>query len=123
MASSVSGYADWENTQISAAGAEEMARPQGEHLSQLEQFQLMMNDIVCAAIARNNYALGQEISAQVEEKVIKEMNYLMREREEREEERFRRLDAAIRKRQRRTVKENKKRKFLHTPIHKAEEIG
>ena len=68
-------------------------------LSQLEQFQLLMNDIVKNAIAENNQALGQAVSTQVGEKVIKEMNYLMREREELEEERFRKLDEAIRTRQ------------------------
>ena len=46
-----------------------------------------------------------EIGAQVEERVLKEMNYLMREREEQEEERFRKLDEAIRSRQRRGRKE------------------
>ena len=40
--------------------------------------------------------LGQSISEEVGKQVIKEMNYLMREREEAEEDRFRRLDAAIR---------------------------
>ncbi|MCD8364893.1 MAG: helix-turn-helix domain-containing protein [Clostridiales bacterium] len=94
---------------------------QGEGLSKLEQFQLMMNEIVRSAIAENNQALGQEIGLQVEEKVLKEMNYLVREREERAEERFRRLDEAIRNRQRRLPKE--KRKIFHAPIHKAEEIG
>ena len=65
-------------------------------MSKLEQFQLMMNDIVRNAIAENNQSLGQAVSEHVGEKVIKEMNYLMREREELEEERFRQLDEAIR---------------------------
>ena len=67
--------------------------------------QMMMNEIVCRAIAENNQALSREIGAQVEERVLKEMNYLMREREEQEEERFRKLDEAIRSRQRRGRKE------------------
>ena len=74
-------------------------------LSKLEQFQLMMNEIVRNAIAENNQALGHEVSSQVGERVLKEMNYLMREREEQEEERFRRLDEAIRSRQRRIKRE------------------
>lgn len=107
--------------ELSLSKPQETALVQEEQLSQLEQFQLMMSEIVRTAIAKNNQALGLEIGAQVEEKVIKEMNYLMREREEQEEERFRRLDEAIRSRQRRTPRE--KRKFFHAPIHKAEEMG
>lgn len=76
----------------------------GAGLSKLEQFQLMMNDIVRSAIAENNQALGQAVSSQVGEKVIKEMNYLMRDREEQEEERFRRLDETIRTYQKRKRK-------------------
>lgn len=71
-------------------------------LSKLEQFQIMMNEIVRNAIAENNQALGHEVSSQVGERVLKEMNYLMRDREEQEEERFRKLDEAIRSRQRRS---------------------
>ena len=44
----------------------------------------------------NNESLGKEVSTQVGEKVLKEMNYLMRDREEREEERYRKLDETIR---------------------------
>ena len=74
---------------------------QPANLSKLEQFQLMMNEIVRNAIAENNQALGNEVSSQVGEKVLKEMNYLMRDREEQEEERFRKLDESIRNHQRR----------------------
>lgn len=62
----------------------------------LEQFQAMMTNIVKQAMAENNTALGKEVGVQVGEKVLKEMNYLMREQDEAEEERFRKLDAAIR---------------------------
>ena len=48
----------------------------------------------------NNSALGKEVGVQVGERVLKEMNYLMREQDEAEEERFRKLDAAIRSQQR-----------------------
>ena len=40
--------------------------------------------------------LSRCISEDVGEQVIKEMNYLMREQDEADEERFRKLDAAIR---------------------------
>ena len=62
----------------------------------MEQFQTIMTTIVRNALEENNQALGKEVGSQVGEKVIKEMNYLMREQDEAEEERFRRLDAAIR---------------------------
>ena len=77
-------------------------------MSKLEQFQLMMNDIVRNAIAENNQSLGQAVSEHVGEKVIKEMNYLMREQEEQEEERFRKLDEAIRSRQKNSRRKEEK---------------
>lgn len=62
----------------------------------MEQFQSMMTEIVRKAISENNQELGQEVGQQVGEHVIKEMNYLMRTQEEQEEERYRKLDEAIR---------------------------
>lgn len=62
----------------------------------LEQFQTMMKSIVKQAMEENNSSLSKEVGVQVGEKVLKEMNYLMREQDEAEEERFRKLDAAIR---------------------------
>lgn len=62
----------------------------------MEQFQSMMTEIVRKAITENNEELGQEVGVQVGEQVIKEMNYLMRTQDEQEEERFRKLDEAIR---------------------------
>ena len=62
----------------------------------MAQFTELMTEIVEKALAANNEELGQSISEEVGKQVIKEMNYLMREREEAEEDRFRRLDAAIR---------------------------
>lgn len=62
----------------------------------MEQFQSMMTEIVRKAICDNNQELGEEVGVQVGEHVIKEMNYLMRTQEEQEEERFRKLDEAIR---------------------------
>ena len=65
-------------------------------MSKLEQFQLMMNDIVRNAIAENNQSLGQAVSEHVGEKVIKEMNYLMQEHYQLEEDHYRKLDEVIR---------------------------
>ena len=61
----------------------------------MAQFTELMTEIVGKALAANNEELGQSISEEVGKQVIKEMNYLMREREEAEEDRFRILDAAI----------------------------
>ncbi len=79
----------------------------------MEQFQSMMTEIVRKAISENNQDLGEEVGIQVGEHVIKEMNYLMRTQEEQEEERFRKLDEAIRsmgKGRRRMKKERLSRK-------------
>ena len=62
----------------------------------MAQFTQLMTEIVGKAIEANNEMLSKKISEEVGEQVIKEMNYLMREREEAEEERFRKLDEAIR---------------------------
>ena len=60
------------------------------------QFRELMSDIVGKAIAQNNEELSQSIGRDVQEMVIKEMNYLMREQDAAQEERYRKLDAAIR---------------------------
>lgn len=60
------------------------------------QFRELMSDIVGQAIAQNNEALSQSIGKDVQERVLKEMNYLMREQDQIQEERYRKLDAAIR---------------------------
>lgn len=75
----------------------------------LEQFQAMMSRIVREAIAQNNRELSREVGEQVGDRVVKEMNYLMREREEQEEERFRKLDETIRTRQQRRGRRQEKK--------------
>lgn len=67
-----------------------------DNTDRMAQFTELMTEIVGKAIAANNEELSKAISEEVGEQVLKEMNYLMREREEAEEERFRRLDDAIR---------------------------
>ena len=79
-----------------------------EEMTPLEQFQNMMSRIVKDAIAENNQELGREVGEQVGERVLKEMNYLMREQEEQEEERFRKLDEAIRSRQKNSKRKEEK---------------
>ena len=67
-----------------------------DNTDKMAQFTELMTQIVGQALAANNRELSKNISEEVGEQVIKEMNYLMREREEAEEERFRELDKAIR---------------------------
>ena len=62
----------------------------------MAQFRELMSDIVGQAIANNNEALSEQIGKDVQERVLKEMNYLMREQDEVQEERYKKLDAAIR---------------------------
>ena len=62
----------------------------------MAQFRELMSDIVGQAIANNNEALSEQIGKDVQERVLKEMNYLMREQDQLQEERYQKLDAAIR---------------------------
>ena len=90
-----------ENAQLVYQGA--LSMPQQteaknilDNTDRMAQFTELMTEIVGKAIEANNEMLSKKISEEVGEQVIKEMNYLMREREEAEEERFRKLDEAIR---------------------------
>lgn len=66
----------------------------------LAQFEQIIGDIVTRSLLANNGVLGESVSAivteRVSDKVIKEMDYMMRIREEAEDDRFRRLDETIR---------------------------
>lgn len=66
----------------------------------MEQFQMILGNIVTKALEENNSSLGQAVSNQVSDSVIKQMDYLLRLKEEREEDRFKRLDETIRNYQR-----------------------
>ncbi len=74
--------------------------PPATQEEKMAQFQLIMNDIVAQAIRANTETLGQNvgsyISSQVSDKVLKELDYLMRLKEEAEETRFKHLDETIR---------------------------
>lgn len=67
-----------------------------DNADKMAQFTELMTEIVSKAIEANNEKLSRNISEDVGEQVLKEMNYLLREQEEAEEERFRKLDEAIR---------------------------
>lgn len=66
----------------------------------LEQFQKIMDHIIGRALEVNNEKLSQDISRLVNDELVGELSDLMRIRDEREEERFRRLDETIRSCQR-----------------------
>lgn len=67
-----------------------------EQGSKLDRFSALLNHILLSALKENNELLLQQISGNVTENVVREMNYLMRIQEEREEERYRKFDAALR---------------------------
>lgn len=83
-------------SQVPAGRVAESPQSILDNTDKMAQFTDLMTQIVGKALAANNEELSQNISEEVGKQVLKEMNYLMREREEAEEERFRRLDAAIR---------------------------
>ncbi len=74
----------------------------------MEQFQAIMDKVVCKAIKASASELGKEVSGNVSETVLKEMNYLIRTQDEREEERFKKLDEAMRSKQKMSKKDKKK---------------
>lgn len=66
----------------------------------LEQFRAIIGGIVTESLRENNVVLQDELASTVSEKVIKEMDYLLRIKEESEDERFKKLDETIRNYQR-----------------------
>lgn len=76
--------------------AEEESEVKEDEGSKMGQFKAIMNHIILNALKENNGVLSSEVSVNVTDNVIREMNYLMRIKEEKEEERFRKFDAALR---------------------------
>ena len=66
----------------------------------MEQFQQIMNQVIGRAVGQaiqeNNEALSDEISRQVNDKMVQELEYMMRVNDERAEERFKALDETLR---------------------------
>ncbi|MCR5792888.1 MAG: helix-turn-helix domain-containing protein [Lachnospiraceae bacterium] len=62
----------------------------------LEEFKKIMREIVSEALLGESDVLGSRVGEQVSEKVVKEINYLEREKLEREEDHYRRIDESIR---------------------------
>lgn len=62
----------------------------------MAQFQNVMDKIVSNSIKDNIKLITQSVSATVSEDMVKQMDVLIREKEEQEEARYRKLDATIR---------------------------
>ena len=87
----------------------------------LEQFKELVGGIVEKAIKDNN----EELQRRFEESMAKETNYLLHMQEQREEEHFRRLDEAIRARQKNSryvAAAKEKPRFWHR-LHKKRKDG
>lgn len=88
------------NTVVAARKPQDMLS--NEH--KLAQFQEIMNLAVSKALAEQQHAIGdavgarmsEEVSERVSDKVLKQMDYLMRESEDHAEERYKKLDETIR---------------------------
>ncbi|MBE5925927.1 MAG: MerR family transcriptional regulator [Lachnospiraceae bacterium] len=82
--------------------------------SKMEQFEAIIGNIVSKALKENNTELGKEVSEQVSDNVIKEIDYMMRLQDEREEERYRKFDEILRNYQtgRKEISSNKEKKSI-----------
>ena len=67
----------------------------------LQEFRQLMSEILSEAMSAGYEKMSDDITERVSRRVIKEINYLDREREEWQEEQFKRLDETIRNCQRR----------------------
>lgn len=85
--------------------------PEPPASDKLEQFQLILGKVVSQAIRENQQEMGKELSHQVSTQIVKEMDYLFRLQEEREETHYKKLDELIRssQKQRKLLALGKKR--------------
>lgn len=92
--------------------------PASAREEKMQQFQCIMSRLIAEALEDHTEKMGRELGTQVSGQVIKEMDYLLRMKEEQEEERFKRLDEAIRSSQKRRgqaaagTEEKRKRSFF-----------
>ncbi len=85
-----------ENTNETSLIMEQAHDLEEEQDTKIDRFGALLNHIILSALKENNDVLSKEISGNVTEGVIREMNYLMRLQEEKEEERYRKFDATLR---------------------------
>lgn len=106
------------NDRTSLVAEESTNEANSQQDTKMNQFRAIMSDIIISALRENSSVLTEEISNNVSENVIREMNYLMRLLEEKEEERFRKFDAALREYQKSrmmaaaSTEKKKKSKFM-----------
>ena len=100
-----------EDTSIARVPSGELA---GE-TKEKEQAYTVFGTVMTELLKQNNKALLKEMDAKIAQRIMKEMNYLFRERESLEEERYRRLDRTIREcqaaRQQTAMEEERRRLF------------
>lgn len=90
----------------------------------MAQFRELMSDIVGHAIAQNNEALTLDISKEIRETVLKEMNYLIREQNDMTEERYRQLSAEIRGKLQKSIRFlRRKKKSQKQNLRKGKKAG
>lgn len=83
-------------TQVVHKGAETVPATEKDKAAlKLEQFRKLMTEIVYDAMKNNNEELSRRINYTVSDSVVREMDHLMRKREEREEVHFRKIDQAL----------------------------
>lgn len=78
----------------------------------MEKLQSLLSSILQDIMAENNKVLETNVTKNVSEQVVKELDYLLREKERHEEERFRKLDLYIRQQQ------NHRREVAKSPAKK-----
>ena len=64
------------------------------------QMQKIMSKMIANALQENKHIITSSVKAEVTEEVMKQMDIIMKEKEEREEARFRKLDECLRRLQR-----------------------
>lgn len=91
----------------------------------MAQFQFFLKEAVSQALKENGRQMSKEIGVEVSDKVLKEMDYLMKVQDERDEERYKKLDEVIRNCQRTrqeiaatSDKEKKNKKFWNKKSRK-----
>lgn len=79
--------------------------------NKLEQFQEIMTRIVGNALKETTEELKKDLSQDVSDSVLKGVNYIMRVQDEKEEERYKKLDEALRNKQKGINKKEKRKKL------------
>lgn len=81
----------------------------------MAQFQQILGKVVAQAMRESQQEMGKELSHQVSTQVVKEMDYLFRNQEEREEAHYQKLDESIRSMQQKKFLSGKKEKKAKEP--------